>query len=209
MADSENSRSLPGVTRRTLLAGTAMAPLTATRRPADGATAEPMTVLYRRWQQAEAEALHWSRKWGDLETVLARTVGYPRVSISSPSAEASIWVTTHDDIDRELADRPDQELLRARLHAELAGQKRRWDRQAEVIGLSEAEQAEQLAWEKRTALADRAFSLPGHDLSDIITKLTLISRMGEIRERDDEFPWPQIDSVIRDLRRLAETGNVR
>lgn len=208
MADSESGRSLSGVTRRALLASMAAAPLTATSRPfaAECATAESITALYQQWQQTDAEALHWSRKWGDLEAVLGRAVGYPRVSISSPSAEAPVWVSAHDDIDRELADRPGQEPLSATLHAELADQKMRWDMEAEAIGLSDAEREERLAWEKRQALADHVFSLPGYDLADVITKLALILRMGEIRERDDEFPWPQIDSVIRDLRRLAATA---
>jgi hypothetical protein len=99
-------------------------------------------------------------------------------------------------------------MLRTRLHADLAAQKTRWDTEADAIGLVKVDRQEMLAWERRETLAFRAFSLPALDLTGIITKLTLILRMGEARESDDQFPWPQIDSVIADLQRLAEARTV-
>jgi hypothetical protein len=209
MVDSEIITSLPGVTRRALLAGTATVPLAPILRhsPADGATADPIMALYQDWRKADAEALRWCRKWGELEAVLARSVGFPRVPISLPS-EANIWVTTHGDIDRQLVDKPDMEALSAQLHAKLAALTARWEAGVEAVGLAEVERQEKLAWEKREALAFRAFSLPSRDLASIIIKLTVILRMGEARESDDEFPWPQIASVIADLERLAEPRRV-
>ncbi len=205
MADSENSTSLRGVTRRALLAGSAAVPLASIlrERSADGSATDPIAALYREWQHANSEATRWCKKWGELETVLVRSVGYPRVQISLPSSATTIWVTTHEDIDRELADRPDLGVVRTRLHGDLTAHKTRWEAATNAVGLSEADRQEVLACERRETLAFRAFSLAARDLTGIITKLTLILQMGEAREGDGEFPWPQIASVTNDLRRLA------
>jgi hypothetical protein len=203
MDKAENSMSLSGVTRRALLAGTATVPLAPILRDRSTDTAaDPIASLYREWRQADAEAGHWCREWGKLETALARSVGFPRVAISLPSSTAPIWVTTHEDIDRAIADRPDLEPLRESLHAELAARAACWDAEATAIGLAEADRQEALAFERREAFAFQAFALPASDLAGVLTKLTLVLRMGQTRDSDDAFPWPQIQSVIHDLRRL-------
>jgi hypothetical protein len=203
MAESEDTTSLPGVTRRALLTGAATIPLAPiVRGRSTDTAANPIAVLYRDWRQTDAELRHWGREWEKLESTLARSVGFPRVAISLPSSTAPTWVTTHEDINRALADRPDLEALRGSLHAELAAQTARWDAEATAIGLAEADRQEALAFEKREALAFRAFALPAGDLAGVLTKLTLVMRMGQTRDSDDAFPWPQIQSVIRDLRRL-------
>lgn len=68
MVDSENSTSLSGVTRRALLAGTAVAPLAPilSHLSAGRVTADPIVALYHEWQRADTEALRWCRKWGEL-----------------------------------------------------------------------------------------------------------------------------------------------
>ena len=203
MVKAENSTSLSGVTRRALLAGTATVPLAPILRDHSTDTAaDPIAALYRDWRQADAEARHWCREWGKLESALVRSVGFPRVAISLPSSTAPTWVTTHEDIDHALADRPDLVPLRGSLHAELAVRIARWDAEATAIGLAEADRLEALAFERREALAFQAFALSAGDLAGVLTKLTLVLRMGQTRDSDDAFPWPQIQSVIRDLRRL-------
>ena len=129
-------------------------------------------------------------------------MGFPRVAISLPSSTAPTWVTTHEDIDRTLSDRPNLEALRGSLHAELAARMARWDAEATASGLAVADQQQALAFERREELAFRAFALPASNLAGVLTKLTLVLRMGETRDSDDAFPWPQIQSIIRDLRRL-------
>ena len=203
MTDGDHSTTTPGVTRRALLAGTATVPLAPILRDRSTDTAaDPIAALYRNWLQADAEVRNWSRKWGKLESAVARSVGFPRVAISLPSSTDLIWVTTHEDIDHALADGPDLEGLRARLHAELAARTASWDAEATEIGLAEADRQEGLAFERREALAFRAFALSAGDIAGVLTKLTLVLRMGETQGSDDAFPWPQIQSIIRDLRRL-------
>ena len=130
-------------------------------------------------------------------------MGFPRVAISLPSSTAPIWVKTHEDIDGQLADRSDADALRGRLHAELAAQTARWNAEASAIGLAEADRQEALAFERREALAFQAFALSAGDLAGVLTKLTLVLRMGQTRDSDDAFPWPEIQSIINDLRRLV------
>jgi hypothetical protein len=204
MVDSETSTSLSSVSRRTLLTGAATVPLAPIlRNRSTDSAADSIVALYRDWRQADADVKRWCRKWGKLESALARSVGFPRVAISLPSSKAAIWATTHEDIDHALADRSDVEALRESLHAELAARKACWDAEAAEIGLAEADHEETLAFERREVLAFQAFALPAGDLADVVTKLTLILRMGEARDSDDAFPWPQIQSVINDIRRLV------
>jgi hypothetical protein len=204
MVESEDTTSLPAVTRRTLLTGAATVPLAPILRDRSTDTAaDPIAALYRDWRQADAEVKHWCRRWGELESVLIRSAGFPRVAILLPPSTAPIWVTTHEDIDHALADRLDRETLRARLHAQLAAQKARWDAEANKIGLAEADRQEVLAFERRETLAFRAFALPADDLAGVLTKLTLVLQMGETRDTDHAFPWPQIQSVINDLWRMV------
>jgi hypothetical protein len=62
MAESEDTTSLPGVTRRGLLASAATIPLAPILRgrPTDIAT-DPIAAVYRDWRQADAEVRHWCR----------------------------------------------------------------------------------------------------------------------------------------------------
>jgi hypothetical protein len=204
MTDCDHSTTPRGVTRRAILASTATVPLASIlRNRSTDTAADPIAALYRDWRQANAEAQRWCRKWGKLESLLARSVGFPRVAISLPSSTTPTWVTTHEDIDHALADRPDLETLRGSLHTELAAQKARWDAEATAIGFAEAGRQEGLALERREALAFRAFAHPAGNLADALTKLTLVLRMGEARDSDDAFPWPQIQSVIDDIGRIG------
>jgi hypothetical protein len=203
MVDSETSTSLSSVSRRTLLTGVATVPLAPILRDRSTDPAvDPVVALYREWRQADADVKLWCRIWGKLESALVRSVGFPRVTISLSSSTAATWVTTHENIDHTLADRPDLEAMRGSLHAELAAQTDRWNAEAIAIGFVEAGRREALALERREGLALRAFAIPAGELTDVLTKLTLVLQMGQTRDSDDAFPWPQIQSVINDLRRL-------
>jgi hypothetical protein len=206
MVDTEDNTTRSGVTRRTLLAGTIVTPLASSIgvRADSTVDAASITTLYQEWQSADAEAARWCRKWGELETVLVRSLGYPRVPISLPNSSDIMWATTHEDIDYHLKNSPDSDVLGPRLHEHLVSQKASWEMQADAIGMLEAERQETKAWDKREAIALRVFSLRADDLASIIIKLTLIQRMGETRKNDDEFPWPQIGAIISDLKRLTD-----
>ena len=156
MAESEDTTSLLGVTRRALLTSAATIPLAPILRgrPTDTA-ASPIAAVYRDWRKADAEVRHWCREWGKPESALVRSVGFPRVAISLPPSTTPTWVATHEDIDRTLVDSSDLETLRGSLHAELAARTARWDAEATAIGLAAADRQEALALERREELAFR------------------------------------------------------
>jgi hypothetical protein len=204
MTDGDLSTIPSGVTRRALLSGTAtvaLAPILHDR--STHTAADPIAALYRDWRKADAEVSRWCREWGKLESALVRSVGFPRVAVSLPPSTAAIWVTTHEDIDRVFADRSDLEALRGSLHAELTTRNARWNAEATAIGLDEADRQQALAFDRRETLAFRAFALPAGDLACVVTKLTLVLRMGQTRDSDETFPWAQIQSITNDLRRLV------
>jgi len=208
VADSENSTSLPLVTRRTLLATGASA--LALLRPPCGAPKwtmkdDPILSLWRDWNCARAEAAAWSRRVGSLEHALARKVGYPRVLI--PSGPRQAWATSHPDIDAELEGLAVTEERRHRLHADLAAQQARWDAALAATGFNAAEQNEAEAWRECDELANAIFAVRAQGLIGVIIKLTLILRTGEAEATPEEHPWPQIRSAYDDLRSLVRVGD--
>jgi hypothetical protein len=211
MADSENSTSLPFVTRRTLLA--AGGATTALLRfpiipPSSLVTGDPILSLWRDWQSAYAEAAAWSEKVGSLEQAMARTIGFPGVLIPSLSQPSPIWATSHECIDAELEGLPVTEEQRRQLHSDLAAQQARWDAASESVGLDAADQNEIEAWGRSEELASALFALPAPGILGVIIKLTLILRTGEAEVSPEEHPWPQIRSVFDDLRRLAGLDDI-
>jgi hypothetical protein len=203
MADSENSTSLAGVTRRSLLAGTATAPLLPILPRDHAAAVDPILPLWRDWQKLDAEAGRWCRRWQTLEAALVRAHSVPRVKVSRAPAATAIWATTHRDIDDALEEAPDADALRTGLHADLDLLQARWDEAAEACGLHEAGRREEEAWNRREALAATIFAQSARDAVGIAAKLSLIVRMGEASADDEEFPWPQIRSALVDLRRIS------
>ncbi len=93
MADSDNSTTLPFVTRRTVLAGTAV-----TLGPwgsgaftkstiAGEAPSDPVVTLWHQWQDAHRLTEKLCRRQQRLERRLAETVGFPRAVIPFADGE--------------------------------------------------------------------------------------------------------------------------
>jgi len=210
MVDSKDTTSLLSVTRRTLLTGaitTAAVPIrvTASDSPITG---DPILSLWRNWQSTHAEAIAWSEKAGSLEHAMARKVGYPRVLVPTLSQGSPQWATSHGDIDAELEDVPTTEEQRRQLHSDLAAQQARWDAASASGGFNKADQNAIEASERSEELANALFALPAQGILGVIIKLALILRTGEAEVSPKEHPWPQIQSVHDDLRRLAGVDDV-
>jgi hypothetical protein len=137
---------------------------------------------------------------------MVRTLGFPRVLISSPS-QSPVYATCQSDIDAKLEEIPVTEEHRQRLHLDFAAQQERWDAAAEASGMSAADRNEVEAWKKAEQLAQSLFALRAQNVLGVIIKLSLILRTGEAQACADEHPWPQIRSAYDDLRSLTNVDD--
>src|SRR3546814_21118488 len=108
MADSDNTRVFPSVTRRMLLSGTAMAtvvlPLADAAALAAGALAEhpafdPALVLWREWRAAYLDTAALCRRQQRLETQLVEAIGFPYAEVHLPDEDATVAVSWPGDIE--------------------------------------------------------------------------------------------------------------
>lgn len=144
MADSDNSRTLPVVTRRRLLS-TSAASLAAqvghvnagfdskNGRP-DGA--DPTLILWQAWRAAHDQVEKFCRKQQRLETALIATVGFPHVDIVVPDQDRVVAVFSMEEIDRRFGEAPENVDAMMRAKAVLAQRQAAWDELDERTGLN-------------------------------------------------------------------------
>jgi hypothetical protein len=206
MADSDNSMSAFFVTRRRLLAGTAAAaaawPFHGKTRAAeltDGSSvADPALRLCGNWQKIHDETLALCREQQRLETLLARTVGFPCAEVRLVDGTD---VTLHSIESLNDAYSPENEVEWGRALADFAAHQSRWDAADAEIGYS---RTDELIRQSETAESDLLDDLPqtaATSIEGILAKLKVILRDGEHWEHPDDFPWPHIRSVLDDLAR--------
>jgi hypothetical protein len=204
MVHTRKGSGLAPVSRRAVLGGLA-APLLPTSPVGDAAGADPVLPLWAEWRRAYAQAEALAAAWGSLEARLMHEVGAPRVAVPAPDGGASVWVTTHADIDAFLAERDDRS-LGPHLHTELAERLAFWRNAAASLGLDETERLLDAALSRGDDLAESLIRIPAGSLAGAIAKLELILRTGEARADDDAFPFGWLRRAIADLRRLAAAG---
>jgi hypothetical protein len=206
MADSENTTSLSGVSRRALISGVAAAPLVvidSARSSTADLAGDPVLPLWRDWRRAYRAEAAWCHEWQRIETLLYRTVGFPRVLVPRADGAKPRWATTVADIDAALEGLPEADALRAGLHAALAEREARWRTAAQAAGFDEAEARETAAWTMRRKAAEAIFAQASGALVGVAAKLTVILATGQSRPNDPEFPWPEIRSALSDLQRIG------
>ncbi|MBZ9922205.1 hypothetical protein LB579_31485 [Mesorhizobium sp. BR1-1-7] len=209
MGDSDNSMTLPFVTRRRLLAGgmiTSTA-LVLEKSAFAGSTAatgmpDPALTLWREWETAYklSERLCCSQQ--RLETRLVESIGFPRVTVHLPEGED---VTVHSiaALNEVLGKGPDMAALRENAASDLAAQQARWDAAAEEAGYTAALRAEREAGERAEDLLEAFSTIPATTFAGVAGKLDAVLRVGEAWEECSEFPWSQIRSALSDLVRIA------
>ena len=80
----------------------------------------------------------------------------------------------------------------------------RWDELDQEVGYSRARAAEAQAVEAEEEILDAVAATPAQSLAGVIAKLKIIVGGGETAGDMSSFPWPQIQSVLADLKQLAE-----
>ncbi len=209
MIDSDNSRTLPVVTRRRLLS-TSATWLAAQVTNVDAAlhpetdrpdSVDPTLVLWREWRAAHEQVEKFCRKQQRLETVLIAAVGFPQVGITMLDQDCVVAAFTIEEIDRRFGDAPENANAKRTAKAVLAERQAAWDALDERIGYSRAKQAEEKASATREQRLNDLFSQPARSVAGVAAKLHAVVAMGEGSPCDD-FPWPQIRSTMTDLLRL-------
>ncbi|WP_292436932.1 hypothetical protein [Mesorhizobium sp.] len=212
MDDSDNSTSLSFVTRRRLLAGTAVAalvrPFQGTARAAElrggrGAS-DPALSLWEEWKAAALKTETLCRKQQRLETQLVQDVGFPQATLRLWDNGEKVTVFSLDAIEDICGSDPKMASLRAEAEAELAAHKTLWDAAAEMIGYAAAKREEEEAGDREQDLVDALPATPATSLAGIAGKLDVVLHEGESWEECTEFPWPHIRSALCDLVRFCQ-----
>ncbi|QCL97487.1 hypothetical protein CFBP7129_15795 [Agrobacterium tumefaciens] len=208
MADSDNSTTLPYVTRRKLLTGSAIAvgawnsDAFAGHKITGTASADPVLTLWHQWRDAHGLTERLRRRQQGLERQLAETVGFPFAIIPLPDGDP-VAAYSREAIDDVFRFTPEETAACAKAEAEFAAHQLRWDRADQEIGYSAAVQAEREAGDRAEDLLDAMAATSATTLAGVAAKLDAILREGNIFEDGSEFPWPQIRSVLDDLARMG------
>lgn len=210
MADSDNTMTLPFVTRRRVLAGgmitsTALVLQKSALASSGAATStppDPALTLWREWETAHTLTERLCRSQQRLETRLVESVGFPRVTVRLPEGGD---VTIHSiEALNEVLGKGDTAALREKAEADFAVHQTRWDAAAEETGYTAALRAERVAGERAEDLLEALSTTPATTLAGVAGKLDAVLREGEALEECSEFPWPQIRSALGDLVRIAD-----
>ena len=211
MADSDNSRSLPVVTRRRLLSTSATwlaaqvghvnGAVDSNRGRPDGG--DPTLMLWQEWRAAHDQVEKFCRKQQRLETVLVAAVGFPHVDVAAPGQDCMVSAFTMEEIDRHFGDAPENVEAKMRAKAVLAERQGVWDAMDEKMGYSRAKQAEEKAFAIRAERLNDLFALRSASVAGAAVKLHVVLAMAEEDGLCDEFPWLHIRAVMADLVSLA------
>ena len=228
MADFENSRILPIITRRTLLAGTTtpMVAGTGTQTfaktsvaPTMQAEDDPAVSSWREWKHPHDLYIVTHRTFLNLENESYRTTPLPLVEIERAALQTGHFsVRSNQDIDHYASswiapeDRPS-------IQGQLASMQSIWNRFAEHAGYRRAERAENQAWARRHKLAVSLAHTPALTLlgataklrSILETKMPVNRRHPKWEPGDPEFRKsfvaPEMDLLLADLERIGRMSH--
>lgn len=211
MADSDNSRTLPVVTRRRLLSTSAAwlaaqvgdvdAELYSADDQSDGG--DPALMLWQVWWAAHEQVERYCRKQQRLETALIAAVGFPHVDIALPDQDCVVAAFTMEEIDRRFGDVPENAKAKRTAKSVLAERQTAWDALDERIGYSRAKRAEEKASAMREQRLNDLISQSARSVAGVAAKLHAVIAMGEEHGDGDEFPWQQVRAVLSDLIRCG------
>jgi len=206
MSDSENSTTLPDVSRRELLAAAAMAPLSLTSPARMPDASDPVLPLWRERQRLHAQAVALCRRWGELETHLIKEIGFPKVMLPLAETPNTNCAFSHREIDQALTERKQSAEAKAELHAQLAAHQARWDREARRIGFFEADRQQLGCWKREADATQKIFATPATTLAGIEVKIALMMQLCRTGSDVPDFPLPQLRSTLTDLERLQRSA---
>ncbi|WP_292464495.1 hypothetical protein [Mesorhizobium sp.] len=207
MADSDNTTTRPLITRRRLLAGTAIA--IAGWKPNAFAGndlqadqfADPAIAVWRKWQIAREHTEQLCRQQQRLERKLVETIGFPCATIRV--REEHVRLHSIQAIRKLVSLGSEGVARRSGAEVDFAAHQARWDAADKEIGYSATLQAEREAADRAEDLLGLLSGTPAASLAGVAAKLDAVLKEGESSDCDGEFPWPQIRSVFEDIHRLS------
>jgi hypothetical protein len=208
MADSDNTTTLPPVTRRELIAGTAIAVAGWKRNAFNrndleiGPSTDPAVAVWCQWQDAHNFAEQLCRRQQRLEQKLIEMVGFPGASTRMCNGET---VTLHSFEPFHDVPNPGPENAEAFAQAEakLTTHHVRWNAADEEIGYSATLSAEREAGERAQDLLKVLSETPAASLVGVLAKLDAALREGQASDDSGDLPWPLIRSAFEDIGRIS------
>lgn len=208
MADSDNTTTLPSVTRRKQsaraqipMAGQEITAFRRNKLEAEQST-DPALIAWLKWQVAHAETNQLCRRQQQLERRLVEEVGFPCVALEPRNGER---ITVHStEALRKLAEAdPSLGAGDVTALANLVAHQARWDAADAEIGYSVALRAESEAGERAMDLLRKLSETPASFLTGVAAKLDAVLAEAQPSDDDPEFPWPLIRSALEDIVRLG------
>ena len=209
MADSDNTRVCPSVTRRLALRGAVAAGCAVLGEAAQArgfsaldtttAIGDPAVPLWRDWAATHERVQRIGRRQQELEVELAERVDCLGTLVRVRGGEPVYVCSTHA-LDRLIGERTDMAAIRLQAEAELAQKQARFEAVADEIGYFSSMKAEHEAFQRAEALLDAMASTRAASLAGVAGKLDAVVRWGEAwAEHPSTFPWQQIRSAHADL----------
>jgi hypothetical protein len=204
MNDPKDSTSPSSVSRRRLIAGAAVTPMSVTGSffPRSPELADPIVPLWREWERLHALASELCHRWQEIETRLVHTVGFPQVFIPPTSGSRGICAQSHSDIDQAVAAGDCSQEVGTDLHAEFAVRRARWNAEAEARGFDETNRQELEAWRREEEAVQAVFRTRATTLAGIEIKLALMIHLCSAFSDDPDFPLPHLRSTLADVKCL-------
>ncbi|TCL88886.1 hypothetical protein C8J38_1204 [Rhizobium sp. PP-WC-2G-219] len=224
MADSENSRTLPGIsienndatsckadetptiiTRRNLLSYTAQVlqqrftdmPPRTERGPA------PVREIWLHWWSLRQKHLRQSRRVRTLrDRLLADLDGYPSVAIDGLEGEPPQIATTYAEI-QHLSSRIDAGRLDA-ARSTLRQRRQAWKKADARIGYSAAVSRERDLDRSAGISANVVLLMPPSSLMEVAAKFHCLLVLHDPQLRQKHEPWPQLRRMLRELVELRQ-----
>ncbi|MER8386597.1 hypothetical protein NKJ46_26380 [Mesorhizobium sp. M0166] len=208
MGDSDNNTTLSFVTRKRVVARTAIAmvgpqPTEPAREDLEkDERADPALTAWRKWRDAHNLTERLCREQQRLERTLAETVGFPCAVILQSNGDR---VTLHSlkELSEVVGAEPIHAAARTKAEADFAAHQARWDAADKEIGYSAAMLAEREAADQAEELLKVLSETPATTVAGVAAKLDAVLKEGQSSEGDAEFPWPQIRSAFEDIGRIS------
>jgi hypothetical protein len=176
MADSDNSMTLPSVTRRRLMMGAAVASVAWPSGASAGENMSPNSPqedpslrFCEQWREVHSKTMVLCRRQQVLEAQLIKTIGFP---------------------------------ARDRAVVDPAAHQARWDAMDDQIGYSKMDGMIRQSEAAEQALLSDLLQSPAATIQGVLAKLSVILCEAEHREDPDDFPWAHIRVLRNDLIRL-------